>query len=173
MATLYVGNLKWECTDDELRELFAGYNPTDANVVFGRNGRSRGYGLVSFGDAADAASATANLNEQEFQGRRLVVREDRGATKSSAGNNGPEPNFTGTSVFVSNLAWAVTDEILNDEFATYQPVSATVATRKDGRSRGWGTVKFNTPEDAQRAIDEMNNIEIEGRNIETRIDRRA
>ena len=83
MSKLFVGNLKWECTDDELFQLFSGggFIPTAAEVVMGRNGRSRGYGLVTFSDPSVADSAMGVFNGQDFQGRALIVHEDRGATK--------------------------------------------------------------------------------------------
>ena len=49
----------------------------------GRNGRSRGYGLVTFSDEATAQAAMSAFNGQEFQGRTLIVHEDRGATKGT------------------------------------------------------------------------------------------
>ena len=58
MTTLYVGNLTWDCTDDDLFTLFveSGLSPQTAVVVFGDEGRSRGYGLATFKDDAAGAS---------------------------------------------------------------------------------------------------------------------
>jgi RNA recognition motif-containing protein len=62
---------------------------------------------------------------------------------------------------------------LETEFAAYNPVSAEVATRNDGKSRGWGTVQFAASADADAAVAGMQGVEIGGRNVETRIDRKA
>ena len=59
------------------------------------------------------------------------------------------------------------------EFGAYNPLQADVALRNDGKSRGWGTVKFATADDANAAVSGMQGIEIDGRAIETRIDRKA
>jgi len=67
----------------------------------------------------------------------------------------------------------ITSEGLQTEFASYNPISAEVALRNDGKSRGWGTVKFSTKDDASAAVNGMQGIEIDGRQIETRIDRKA
>lgn len=42
---------------------------------------------------------------------------------------------------------------------------------RDGRSRGWGILRFATPEVAQQAIEQMNNVEINGRPMAVRLDR--
>jgi RNA recognition motif-containing protein len=175
MATLFVGNLKWECTDEELFNLFSGggFIPTNANIVMGRNGRSRGYGLVTFADASVSDSAMGVFNEQEFQGRNLIVHEDRGATRGAGKTDDtPDPNFTGTSVFVNNLSWSCSEEELKGFFASHGSVSATIALRKDGKSRGWGTVQFTTPEQAEAALS-MKGQEFGGRMIECLIDKKA
>ncbi len=173
MATIFVGNLVWECQNEDLQTLLADHNPTEVNVMVGRNGRSRGYALVTFGDASAAADVIAAFNGVDFQGRNLEVREDRGPTKSSAAPREPDASFTGTSVFVANLSWNTTSEDLQSEFAAYNPVAANVATRNDGKSRGWGTVQFGSADAANNAVDGMQGIEIDGRPIETRIDRKA
>ena len=177
----------------ELTSLFtgAGLPPQSASVVIGRNGRSRGYGLVTFDDAEDAVKAVDTFNETEFQGRNLICHEDRGATKTNvdrpqrdskpqrqpraprAVDSTPDANFTGTSVFVNNLSWATTSEDLKAAFSDYTATDSNVAVRNDGRSRGWGTVLFGSPEDAEKAVAEMKGKDIGGRMVETSIDRKA
>ncbi|GMH94883.1 hypothetical protein TL16_g13027 [Triparma laevis f. inornata] len=176
MTTLFVGNLKWECTDDELFALFTGgsFIPTSAVVVMGRNGRSRGYGLVTFSDQATATAAMDAYNGQEFQSRNLIVHEDRGATKGSkTASTEVDPNFTGTSVFVNNLSWATTDDELKAYFAQFGSTSAKIALRKDGKSRGWGTVQFSSPDSAMQAVENMKGSDFGGRTIECLIDKKA
>jgi len=173
MSTVFFGNLVWECQNEDLQTLLADHNPTEVNVMVGRNGRSRGYALVTFADAASGANAIQAFNGFDFQGRNLEVREDRGPTKSSSAPREPDAAFTGTSVFVANLSWNTTSESFNTEFGAYNPLQADVALRNDGKSRGWGTVKFATADDANAAVSGMQGIEIDGRAIETRIDRKA
>ena len=48
-TTVFFGNLVWECQNEDLQSLLADHNPVDVNVMVGRNGRSRGYALVTFG----------------------------------------------------------------------------------------------------------------------------
>jgi len=151
----------------------AGFLPTEASVVIGRNGRSRGYGLVTFGDEASAAAATLALHDTEFMTRNVIVHADRGSTKGDKKDAAPNPNFTGTSIFVNNLAWATDSDALKVAFAAFNPVSATVATRADGRSRGWGTVQLSTAEDANNAVERMKGADVDGRNVEVLVDKKA
>ncbi len=76
---LYVGNLSYDTTDQELQELFAQHGTVQsANVVTDRDtGRSRGFGFVEMGSGEEAQQAIEALNELDFQGRKLVVNEAR------------------------------------------------------------------------------------------------
>ncbi len=79
MATkLYVGNLSFKTTSDELREHFAqAGNVESASVVEDRmTGRSRGFGFVEMTTAQEAAVAISQLNGQEFNGHQLAVKEE-------------------------------------------------------------------------------------------------
>ncbi len=76
---LYVGNLSYDTTDQELQELFAQYGTVQsANVVTDRyTGRSRGFGFVEMGSGEEAQQAIEALNGSDFQSRNLVVNEAR------------------------------------------------------------------------------------------------
>ena len=83
---LYVGNLSFSCTADDLRELFSQHgNVSSAQVVSDREtGRSRGFGFVEMADGGEAA--IAGLNGTDFQGRSLTVNEAR--PRESGGGGG-------------------------------------------------------------------------------------
>ena len=76
---LFVGNVEWSVTSDELRELFGQHGEIEDAVVLQdkHTGRSRGFGFVTFVNADDAAKALEALNDFEFKGRPLVVNEAR------------------------------------------------------------------------------------------------
>ena len=89
---LYVGNLSFSCTADDLRELFGQHGSvTSAQVVSDREtGRSRGFGFVEMSDGGDAAISA--LNGSDFMGRSLTVNEARpresGGGRSGGGGGG-------------------------------------------------------------------------------------
>ena len=76
---IYVGNLSWSMTDDDLSNLFTQYGSvTSAKILKDKmNGRSKGFGFVEMEDEEAAKTAIANLNETEVQGRKLIVNESQ------------------------------------------------------------------------------------------------
>ena len=89
---IYVGNLPYSSTDQDLMDLFAQHgNVASANVVTDRyTGRSRGFGFVEMASTEDAQKAIEALNGSDFQGRNLVVNEARPKEKGRpSGGRGP------------------------------------------------------------------------------------
>ncbi len=76
---IYVGNLSWQMTDDDLSNLFTQYGTvTSAKILKEKNtGRSKGFGFVEMEDEEAAKAAIAALNESEVQGRKLIVNESQ------------------------------------------------------------------------------------------------
>jgi len=76
---IYVGNLSYEITSDELRTAFAEFGKVDsADVVMERTtGRSRGYGFVEMPSTPEAEAAIAGLNGKTLKGRALTVNQAR------------------------------------------------------------------------------------------------
>jgi RNA recognition motif-containing protein len=92
---LYVGNLSFQTTSDELRDLFSQAGTVEsANVVEDRDtGRSRGFGFVEMATKEEGEAAIAQFNGKEFGGRNLTVnearpREDRGGGRGGFGGGG-------------------------------------------------------------------------------------
>ena len=74
---IYVGNLPFDATDAELRNLFAEYGTvTSASVITDREtGRSRGFGFVELADEDGAGKAIGKLNGHDWNGRQLTVNQ--------------------------------------------------------------------------------------------------
>jgi RNA recognition motif-containing protein len=85
---LYVGNLSFRVTSDDLRDLFAQYGSvTSASVISDRDtGRSRGFGFVEMADGGE--SAIEALNGQDLQGRALTVNEAKPREPRRTGGGG-------------------------------------------------------------------------------------
>ena len=88
MKKLYVGNLPWGVTDEDLRSMFSDFGSVASAVVITdrETGRSRGFGFVELEDGADQAIEA--MNGQEVQGRPLRVNE---AQSKSRGGGGGRP----------------------------------------------------------------------------------
>src|SRR5260370_20329698 len=88
---IYVGNLAWECTADDLLALFQEHgNVSRAQVITDREtGRSRGFGFVEMDNDGEAQKAIDALNGADYQGRPLTVNEARPREERSGGGGGP------------------------------------------------------------------------------------
>ena len=78
MKKLYVGNLPWRCSEEELREFFAPFGTVHSVAIITdrETGRSRGFGFVEMDDG-DAEKAIAEADGRELAGRPLRVNEAR------------------------------------------------------------------------------------------------
>jgi RNA recognition motif-containing protein len=88
---LYVGNLSYNVTEQELREVFAegGKNVAEVKVVLDRDtGRPRGFAFVEMGSDADASAAIEQLTGRQIQGRPINVSEARERAPRSGGGGG-------------------------------------------------------------------------------------
>ena len=76
---IYVGNLSFETTEDQLREMFGAFGEvTSAAVITDKyTGESRGFGFVEMPTKDEAMAAVGGLNGQEFNGRNLNINEAR------------------------------------------------------------------------------------------------
>jgi polyadenylate-binding protein len=72
---IYVGNLQWEVTEADLRQVFSPVGGIEScEVVHSPEGRSRGFGFIEFMTPEDADLAVHTLHDQELKGRKLVVQ---------------------------------------------------------------------------------------------------
>ncbi len=87
---IYVGNLPFEASDDDLQQLFGTYGEvTTANVIKDRfSGESRGFGFVEMPARKDAEAAIAALNGTDFKGRTITVNEAKPKAPKSGGGGG-------------------------------------------------------------------------------------
>jgi len=166
-------------------------------------GRSKGYGIVEFKSSEEALNAISKLSNSELHGRKLLVREDRedreaetmsgplsttlthgqssGATQnqnvtgfSRAHQAGGMASTANTQVVIQNLPWTITWQELKDTFRQCgSVVRADVILDNKGRSKGFGTVCFELPEDATAAIQMFNEQDFGGRIITVRPDKFA
>jgi RNA recognition motif-containing protein len=76
---LFVGNIEWSTTEDDLMELFGQYGEVQEAIIIKdrMSGRSKGFGFVTFAEDADADKAMEALNGHDLNGRELVVNEAR------------------------------------------------------------------------------------------------
>lgn len=164
----YVGNLPWSYENNDLNTLFENFSISSSQVVMGNNGRSRGYALVEFASNEEAQKGIEAINGTSIEGRNIVVRFDY---KSGQPQEDQSANVNKNSLYVGNLPWTTIWQELKTIFAEYNPGYAEVKTGKDGRSKGFGIVKFDEEGVAEQALTNFANFELEGRQLEIRFDR--
>jgi RNA recognition motif-containing protein len=86
---LYVGNLSYDTTEDQVKDLFAGYGtPDSVRLITDRDtGRAKGFGFVEFSNDQEAKAAMSALNGQDLNGRPLTVNEARPQEPRTGGGN--------------------------------------------------------------------------------------
>ena len=87
---IYVGNLSWQMTDEDLRTLFEQYGSvTSAKIVKDKvSGRSKGFGFVEMPDETEAQNALSSLYESEVLGRKSIVNEAQPKPQGTGGGGG-------------------------------------------------------------------------------------
>ena|SRR5688572_4090712 len=90
---LFVGNLSFNTTENELQDLFAAYGPVQqVDMIMDRmTGRPRGFGFVTMENQEDAQKAIAALNGKNLDGRDLTVNEARPREDRPGGGGGRDP----------------------------------------------------------------------------------
>lgn len=142
-------------------------------------GKPRGFGHIDFATADDAKRAIEMLNGIELAGRDLRVdaaqrKEDRPRDGARPVRTGDRPPRTGgdqkNSVFLGNLAWDVTTELvedmINDVLGAGLFTQVRLAVERDtGKMRGFGHIDFKDAASAERAVNELNGMQVMGRQI--------
>ncbi len=97
MKNIYVGNLTFDATEDQVRGLFEAYGPVDkVSIVTDRDtGQPRGFAFVEMTDDDSAGKAMEALNGTNLGGRNLTVNEARPKTDRPRGGGGGRGGFGG------------------------------------------------------------------------------
>ncbi|XP_075674476.1 polyadenylate-binding protein 3-like [Castanea sativa] len=153
-ANVFIKNLDTSIDNKALNETFAAFGTVlSCKVAVDSNGQSRGYGFVQFENEESAQNAIARLNGMLINDKKVYVglfvrRQERNQQNGS-------PKFT--NVYVKNLAEATTDEDLKKLFGTYGTITSAVVMRDaNGKSRCFGFVNFQSPDEAAAAVEKLN-----------------
>ncbi|CAN1802951.1 Polyadenylate-binding protein 8 [Linum perenne] len=163
---VYVKNLGDGVTDDELKKVFGDFGTiTSAVVMRDADGKSKCFGFVNFENADDAARAVDALNGKKIDDKEWYVgkaqkkseRENELKQKFEQTMKEAADKFQGANLYIKNLDDTIVDEKLKELFAPFGTITSCKVMRDpSGVSRGSGFVAFSTPEEANRALSEMN-----------------
>lgn len=166
-TNVYVKNLDESVNDKQLSEMFGKYGPiTSAIVQVDEENKSKGFGFVNFENHEDAQKAVDALNETEqADGKTLYVaraqkkseREEELRKQYEQAKLEKLAKYQGVNLYVKNLDDDLDDEKLRQEFSVYGVItSAKVMADEKGQSKGFGFVCFSSPDEATKAVTEMN-----------------
>lgn len=166
-TNVYVKNLSETTTDDDLKKIFAEHgNITSAVVMRDAAGKSRCFGFVNFEKPDAAAAAIDKLNGTTFSGDKVLFvgraqrkseREAELRAKFEQERLSRFEKLQGANLYLKNLDDTITDEKLKELFSEFGTItSCKVMLDHQGTSKGSGFVAFSTPDEANKALTEMN-----------------
>ncbi|KAL6335720.1 hypothetical protein AAG906_039483 [Vitis piasezkii] len=153
LANLFVKNFDPSINSASLQDIFCKFGNILSCKVAEENGKSKCFGFVQF-DSDDSATAALNaLNDTMLDGKKLYV--SKFVKKCERKEASEETKFT--NVYVKNLGEDLTEDIIRDKFSEFGKVG-TVVIMKDGngKSRGFGFVNFESPDEAKKAVEALN-----------------
>lgn len=166
-TNLFVKNLDTEISEEELRDIFEPYGQITSCVLqVDEEGKSKGFGFVNYQGHESAQAAVDALHDSEVKGKKLFVsRAQKKAEREEELRRSYEQaklekfsQYQGTNLYVKNLDDDWDDEKLRAEFEAFGTITSAKIMRDDkGVSRGFGFVCYTTPDEATRAVSEMNN----------------
>uniref|UniRef100_A0AAQ6ALY6 Polyadenylate-binding protein n=1 Tax=Amphiprion ocellaris TaxID=80972 RepID=A0AAQ6ALY6_AMPOC len=164
-TNVYIKNFGDDMDDDRLKELFDKYGKTlSVKVMTDPSGKSRGFGFVSYEKHEDANKAVEDMNGTELNGKTVFVgraqkkmeRQAELKRKFELLKQERISRYQGVNLYIKNLDDTIDDEKLRKEFSPFGSITSAKVMLEEGRSKGFGFVCFSSPEEATKAVTEMN-----------------
>ncbi|KAL7835738.1 hypothetical protein SRHO_G00280850 [Serrasalmus rhombeus] len=164
-TNVYIKNFGEDMDDDKLKEIFSKFGPAlSIRVMTDDGGKSKGFGFVSFERHEDAQRAVDEMNGKELNGKQVYVgraqkkaeRQTELKRKFEQMKQDRMTRYQGVNLYVKNLDDGLDDERLRKEFSPFGTITSAKVMMEGGRSKGFGFVCFSSPEEATKAVTEMN-----------------
>lgn len=165
-TNVYVKNFGEDLSEEQLRSMFEKYGKITSYKIMNKDdGKSKGFGFVAFESPEAAEAAVEALNGKELvEGKPLYVgRAQKKAERQQELKRRFEAlkmerlnRYQGVNLYVKNLDDTIDDERLRKEFAPFGTITSAKVMMEEGRSKGFGFVCFSSPEEATKAVTEMN-----------------
>lgn len=163
---VFVKNLSESVNEEDLRIYFGEYGKITSVVVMrDAEGKSKCFGFVNFENADDAANCVESLNGKKIDGKEWYVGKAQKKSERESELRGRFEKllkerlekFQGANLYLKNLDDSIDDERLRELFSGYGTITSCKVMRDfHGHSKGSGFVAFSSPDEASRALAEMN-----------------
>lgn len=175
-TNIYVKNIDETISQEEFEEMFGKFGAVTSCVLsLDEAGVSRGFGFVNYESHESAAAAVEEMNEKVVKDKQLYVsraqkkseREDELRKQYEKIREEKMSKYQGVNLYVKNLDDTIDDEKLRQEFSAYGVITSSKVMRdeKTDISKGFGFVCFSTPEEATKAVTEVNGRMVAGKPI--------
>lgn len=153
-ANIFIKNLDKGIDHKALHDTFSAFGPiSSCKVATDSAGQSKGYGFVQFEQEESAQNAINKVNGMLMNEKQVYVGPFVRRQEREQGNGGTK--FC--NVYVKNLSDSITDEDLGNKFEEYGLITSAVVMRDaEGKSKCFGFVNFENPDDAARAVEDLN-----------------
>ena len=160
-------NVDTELTQEEFTNLFEPFGTITSSVLqLDEEGKSKGFGFVNFESHEMAERAVETLNETEINGKKIFVgraqkrneREEELRRSFEHAKMEKMAKWQGVNLYVKNIDDDMDDDKLRAEFEPYGTITSSKIMRDEkGTSKGFGFVCYSTPDEATKAVAELNN----------------
>lgn len=162
-GNIFIKNLDKTIDHKALYDTFSQFGQIlSCKIELDHDNQSRGYGYIQFIAQDSAEKAVAKVNGMILAGKKVFVgpfvsRKERIAQNSTKKY---------TNVYINNLDEGVSDEKFRELFSTCGTIKSAVVMKDEaGKSKGFGFINFETPEQAEKAVVDLNGKDINGKNI--------
>ncbi|CAI9104631.1 OLC1v1003341C1 [Oldenlandia corymbosa var. corymbosa] len=165
-TNVFVKNLSETTNEEDLKKTFSEFGTiTSVAIMKDEDGKSKCFGFINFENPEDAAKSVEALNGHKFDNKEWFVgkaqkkseREQELKLRFEQSVKEAADKSQGLNLYIKNLDDSINDEKLRELFSSFgQITSCKVMRDPSGISRGSGFVAFSTPEEASRALSEMN-----------------
>jgi len=162
-GNIFIKNLDKSIDHKTLFDTFSQFGQIlSCKIELDETNQSKGYGYIQFALQEQADKAILKVNNMMLAGKKVFVGPFVSHKERLAANSTRQ--FT--NVYVKNLAENIDEERLKNIFEKYGPLKNLIIMRDEkGVSKGFGFANFDNPDEAERAVNEMNNSEIDGKTV--------
>jgi len=176
-TNIYIKNIDENITDDQLRTAFEKFGKITSLVIQkDEEGKSKGFGFINYETHDEAKKAVDEMNDTDLGSKKIYVsraqkkneREEELKKQYEKIREEKLNKYQGVNLYIKNLDESVTDEVLREKFSPFGTITSAKVMcdeKNENKSRGFGFVCFSSPDEATKAVAEMNGSNLNGKPI--------